>query len=435
MGKAVWRLIICEPGSASRRFEMACSEILLGRGEECDLTLVDPTVSGQHARIFVRDGVLQIQDLGSTNGSLVTAPGKPAERELRSAMTADLLPGAMVTLGATRIEVLGAPEERVSQLGSDAGPESTILAVSDATGGNIGSGSETGPELERPQSPLPVESRALESASNLETPAGREALKPAEQMPAAESGVGMVEIAPAAPTVQQAGHAATTARIHRDADSDALLRTTATEANTTLMRRRLARLTLCGQGLQQVVDIHKTPFVIGRRAELGVDLVLRHEQVSSRHLAIEFADGRFQARDLASSNGTRVNSTRLPREQPHPLPPDSGLDVGPIHCLFSCLYDDEGRTVDPTEYTRAAHSLVAEGLVDADQLAAAEDALQQSRNARHLGEILLSQSGTRLTVQRWLNALRRVREAPSDSPSGWRAIVGAASGWFGRGRS
>lgn len=415
---------------------MARSEILLGRGEECDLTLADPTVSGQHARIYVRDGTLQIQDLGSTNGSLVMAPGKPAECELRSAMTAELMPGTTVTLGATRIEVLGAPDERVSQLGIDASPESTILATSDAA--DLSPDPEAGPrpvpKLEQPDSPLPIERQGEEPVAELQSSRGPEAAQPAQPGRAAESAVELVEIAPAPPAGQHGGHAATTARIHRDPDSDALLRTTATEANSTLMRRRLARLTLSGQGLQQVVDIHRTPFVIGRRAELGVDLVLRHEQVSSRHLAIEFADGRFHVRDLASSNGTRVNSTRLLREQPHPLPPDSGLDVGPIHCLFSCLYDDDGRTVDSAEYTRAAHSLVAEGLVDADQLAAAEDALQQSRSARHLGEMLLSQAGTRVTVQRWLNALRRVREAAPESLSGWRAIVGAASGWFGRGR-
>lgn len=97
---------------------MARSEILVGRADDCDLCLADPTVSGQHARIYERDGLLRIQDLGSTNGSFVVGPELAAECELRSAMTADLQPGMTVTLGSTRIEVLGAPDERVSQMGS-----------------------------------------------------------------------------------------------------------------------------------------------------------------------------------------------------------------------------------------------------------------------------------------------------------------------------
>lgn len=46
-------------------------ELLIGRDYSCDLVLEHPTVSRQHARAFFRDGKWIVQDLGSTNGTVV----------------------------------------------------------------------------------------------------------------------------------------------------------------------------------------------------------------------------------------------------------------------------------------------------------------------------------------------------------------------------
>jgi class 3 adenylate cyclase len=46
--------------------------LVIGRdGEHCDAVLAHPTVSRRHARLFFGDNVLQIEDLGSTNGTAV----------------------------------------------------------------------------------------------------------------------------------------------------------------------------------------------------------------------------------------------------------------------------------------------------------------------------------------------------------------------------
>lgn len=55
---------------------------LIGRDfEQCDITLSDSTVSRRHARLIIANGVLQIEDLGSTNGTVVNGetatPGQP----------------------------------------------------------------------------------------------------------------------------------------------------------------------------------------------------------------------------------------------------------------------------------------------------------------------------------------------------------------------
>lgn len=46
-------------------------EIVVGRSSDLDMVLVEEMVSRRHARIQVRDGMITIQDLGSTNGTFV----------------------------------------------------------------------------------------------------------------------------------------------------------------------------------------------------------------------------------------------------------------------------------------------------------------------------------------------------------------------------
>lgn len=46
-------------------------QITIGRKEENTFMLDDPYVSGKHARIYVKSGDYIIEDLGSTNGTLV----------------------------------------------------------------------------------------------------------------------------------------------------------------------------------------------------------------------------------------------------------------------------------------------------------------------------------------------------------------------------
>lgn len=45
--------------------------LLLGRLDQCDLVLEDGSVSSQHARLNLSEGVLVLADLGSTNGTRV----------------------------------------------------------------------------------------------------------------------------------------------------------------------------------------------------------------------------------------------------------------------------------------------------------------------------------------------------------------------------
>ncbi len=68
------------------------------------------------------------------------------------------------------------------------------------------------------------------------------------------------------------------------------------------------------------------PLIIGRRESNAV--VLQHAKVSRAHAEVGLKDGRGYVRDLKSSNGTYVNSLKLPADKPRPLLPGDELRVG-----------------------------------------------------------------------------------------------------------
>jgi len=74
----------------------SAAEMFLGRNPSCDVVLSDLSVSRQHARLVFRDGRWVLQDLGSTNGTMVN--GVPAGR-------CELRPGDELLLGDERFRI------------------------------------------------------------------------------------------------------------------------------------------------------------------------------------------------------------------------------------------------------------------------------------------------------------------------------------------
>jgi len=63
-------LIVDAPEQQGATFPLA-DELTVGRGGGCAIALRDRMVSQLHARIFKRDGQFFVEDLGSTNGTLL----------------------------------------------------------------------------------------------------------------------------------------------------------------------------------------------------------------------------------------------------------------------------------------------------------------------------------------------------------------------------
>jgi pSer/pThr/pTyr-binding forkhead associated (FHA) protein len=68
------KLLVVEPAAMRGSTVSLDTEVVVGRADECDVALSeDPFVSTRHARFFQRDGEWWVEDLGSTNGTLVNA--------------------------------------------------------------------------------------------------------------------------------------------------------------------------------------------------------------------------------------------------------------------------------------------------------------------------------------------------------------------------
>ncbi len=67
-----WRLVVVVPETERGRSYTVEGDVTIGRGGGCAVPLTfDTFVSQVHARAFDRDGILWVEDAGSTNGTLV----------------------------------------------------------------------------------------------------------------------------------------------------------------------------------------------------------------------------------------------------------------------------------------------------------------------------------------------------------------------------
>ena len=87
--------LVAERGGGLRegeRFDLI-GGLSIGRSQEADVQIEDRYASGVHARIFSRDGRTYIEDMGSTNGTLLNDASLYGE--------AELIDGDVVRIGDT----------------------------------------------------------------------------------------------------------------------------------------------------------------------------------------------------------------------------------------------------------------------------------------------------------------------------------------------
>src|ERR1041385_2008736 len=64
-------LVYSDVDGIARAFALGADPVMVGRGAECAIRSDDPRVSRVHARFFVDQGALWVEDLGSSNGIFV----------------------------------------------------------------------------------------------------------------------------------------------------------------------------------------------------------------------------------------------------------------------------------------------------------------------------------------------------------------------------
>jgi pSer/pThr/pTyr-binding forkhead associated (FHA) protein len=98
----------------------------------------------------------------------------------------------------------------------------------------------------------------------------------------------------------------------------------------------------------QPIEIVKDLVVIGRKEDC--DLRLEHKSVSKMHCVIVKADGLLSLRDLGSTNGTRVNGTRVRRAM---LLPNDQITIAHFKFRVYLGPDEKPAPVQPHEHTQA----------------------------------------------------------------------------------
>ena len=103
-GRAV--LVLCDGEFAGSEYPLTAEETLIGRNPTTDVTLLDESISREHAIVAwdAGGGAFTIEDLQSTNGTRVNG------KRVRSATLAD---GDEIRVGHTRFRFL-LPEKRGS---------------------------------------------------------------------------------------------------------------------------------------------------------------------------------------------------------------------------------------------------------------------------------------------------------------------------------
>jgi pSer/pThr/pTyr-binding forkhead associated (FHA) protein len=116
------------------------------------------------------------------------------------------------------------------------------------------------------------------------------------------------------------------------------------------------------------VDVAKEMTLIGRQEEC--DLRLDHKSVSKMHCVLVKTDGLLLLRDLGSTNGTRVNGTRVRRAA---LLPNDKVSVANFHfrvlfgaALASMEQVDQTLRIDPKDLDKLTGKVVTGPEVQAD---------------------------------------------------------------------
>jgi len=97
--------------------------------------------------------------------------------------------------------------------------------------------------------------------------------------------------------------------------------------------RRCQLVVLSGPETGRVVDVARTPFVIGKGEEC--DLVLTEPTVSRTHFSIDTEQGAFVIRDLTSTNGTWIDQFRIKEAW---LRPGTVLRAGSAQLRFEPVF-------------------------------------------------------------------------------------------------
>lgn len=369
-------LIIQESGKPARRVE-AVAGLSFGRASSNSCVLDDDSASSRHAQLVLLDGRLQLQDLGSSNGTRVVGGdklGRDAVWPLRA--------GVSFQIGRTLITVAVSELEEGTLVPAGKEAVTAVRAPVDAPTIMPRAAAVVPPPGEdATMRPAPAPAPVVQAAP---APVQPSPVQPAPQKPAQQKPI----------TVDQFEG---TLYVGNAAKDPAAL-----QALLAALRPRLV-CTVKKTGRVELIE--QVPAVIGRAKTDAAGIALEDEGVSSRHAQLGFDGATFYIEDLGGRNGTYVGATRLTANGgKSELKCDQHVRFGSVDALF-VREARTGEALAPAlHYAGALEQLQAESLVPKERLREARAKLD---SGAHPGEHLILTGA--VTVEQWCTALEQAR--------------------------
>jgi pSer/pThr/pTyr-binding forkhead associated (FHA) protein len=369
-------LIIQESGKPARRVE-AVAGLSFGRASSNSCVLDDDSASSRHAQLVLLDGRLQLQDLGSSNGTRVVGGdklGRDAVWPLRA--------GVSFQIGRTLITVAVSELEEGTLVPAGKEAATAVRAPVDAPTIMPRAAAVVPPPGEdATMRPAPAPAPVVQAAPS---PVQPSPVQPAPQKPAQQKPI----------TVDQFEG---TLYVGNAAKDPAAL-----QALLAALRPRLV-CTVKKTGRVELIE--QVPAVIGRAKTDAAGIALEDEGVSSRHAQLGFDGATFYIEDLGGRNGTYVGATRLTANGgKSELKCDQHVRFGSVDALF-VREARTGEALAPAlHYAGALEQLQAESLVPKERLREARAKLD---SGAHPGEHLILTGA--VTVEQWCTALEQAR--------------------------
>ena len=442
-----WVFRVQEPDKAARELSVE-DGVTFGRHPDCVCQLADPRVSGRHARVVSFGGSLLIEDVGSSNKTVID--GGPT---LVKGEQLPLRPGLQLLMGDTRVEVFdpNAPsgDELTATVVGSAVDEDMMATV---VGSSVDEGAAAEAAAKAAAEKAAAEKAAAERAAReAEEKAAKEAeekaAKEAEEKAAREAEAKAAAAKSAQEAEEKAAAKKAAAAKEKSVpesnsekkpskakasdeesravpvpaepasdvdlgDDDSGMATIATIAGADAPMEGLAkeaafraarpRLVVSNDAFGGIVDIDSMEFTVGRSRSRNADYVVKHDGVSGLHARVTFNGRRFFLEDLGSTNGTFLGDEQLAPNTPRELRGDSRVRFGPIESLFVM---DENREGLAEAQDAALSLLVSKSKVTSMKRTEAEKAAAAEK--RHPGEILI-RNGL-ITPLDWIGAMKDAR--------------------------
>ena len=282
--------IVSEKG---KKYQLEGGEIV-GRGKDCDIFIDDKKISRNHAEMNIKDGRLQLKDLGSSNGTFQNGSKITEQISLSNGDTISFEKHVF----NVKIEMSQTDNaEQVQEVDSTEEDENDYTAVVDMSEDYIAKLTAASKKSIPQAPPAPPEIKEVPVAT--ETPKVKETATPNNDENIPKS------------WVEETG-AVDGTRMMDVGQLEAL------RAGSNAVSQNESEITrlhcfIDGQD-EEIIELNVSDFTQASGWEIGrddaCDIVLNHGSVSNRHAQIIHQNGRWKIVSLVSTNGIMINGQK-----------------------------------------------------------------------------------------------------------------------------